>query len=443
MNELNPSFGSENDRHALWSRRHLLLAGLAGASAAAVPGAIGMGAVPGLSGTRADAALPTVRPISSQAAYSAFGICALPHLGNSPYRYTTQWMEALSKTGASYFRGMYAHNISATANATRAARTYGIQWGMTVCPNLDFPNAELVARIRHIAANAADRCLFVEGINEPNYNRGSGTIPTDWARRAVAKQKIIWDTVKSDSRLNHVKVLGPKLQASVGTESHYRALGAAGIARYMDFATLACYPGGKYPYHVLNQRLSWIKAYWGGKPAWITETGYTNALASTRGHAVTPEDVSAAYAPSILLEAIERGCKVSMFELLDSPDAGAKDDTEDNFGMFGVGSGDAPPWRAKPIVTSLRSFLSSLKDPGPAYTPSGIQLSVTSAVGDVRHTVTAKRNGSATVHVRRAKDAWDPDRKVRLSVPEVAVRITTPRGSRTVMVDHRVRSFAL
>lgn len=352
-------------------------------------------------------------------------------------------MAALAQTGAYYFRGMYAHNISATKVATGAARSHGIKWGMTVCPDLSFSDSDLVARIKHIAANAADLCIFVEGINEPNYNRGTGTVPTDWARRAVAKQRLIWQTVKGDARLRHVKVLGPKLQASVGTESHYRALGAAGIAQYMDFAALACYPGGQYPYDALAQRLAWIRSYWGGKPGWITETGYTNALAATRGHAVVPEDVSAAYAPSILLEALERGCRVSMFELLDSPDAGAADDTEDHFGMFAISGGEAPPWRAKPIVSSLRSFLSGLKDPGPAYDPARISLSVTSSASDVRSTVTAKRNGSATVHLRRARDVWNPSSKSRIGVPEVAVKVTTPRGSRTVMVDHRVRSIAL
>jgi hypothetical protein len=314
---------------------------------------------------------------------------------------------------------------------------------MTVCPDLSFPDSALVARIKHIAANAADRCLFVEGINEPNYNRGTGAIPADWARRAVAKQKIIWQTVKGDPRLSHAKVLGPKLQANVGTASHYQALGAAGITQYMDFAALACYPGGLYPYHKLNERLGWIRQYWGGKSAWITEAGYTNALAATSGAAPVPEEIAAIYAPSMLLEAVDHGCKVSVFELLDSPDAAAKNDTEANFGLFGIQGGEAPPWRAKPIVSSLRSFLSGLRDPGPAYTPSPISLSVTSSVSDVRSTVTAKRNGNATVHIRRARDAWDTSRKSRLAVPEVAVKISTPRGTRTALVDHHVRSFAL
>ena len=105
--------------------------------------------------------------------------------------------------------------------------------------------------------------------------------------------------------------------------------------------------------------------------------------------------------------------------------------------------GKAPPWRTKPMANALQTFLSSLKDPGPAYTPATIGLSVTSSASDVRSTVTAKRNGSATVHLRRAKNCWDPERKVRLAVPEVAVRVETAQSTRTFMVDHHVRSVAL
>lgn len=437
MSELNAVTASPEHAVPELSRRRLLVAGFAGLSATAVPASIG------LSASNVAAALPTVRPISSHAAYSALGVCALPQRVNSPYRYISQWMAALAQTGASYFRGMYADELSATAKATRAARSHDIKWGMTVCPDLSFSDSKLVARIKHIAANAADRCLFIEGVNEPNYNHATGTVPADWARRAVAKQRLIWQTVQGDSRLSHVKILGPKLQATVGTESHYKALGAAGIAQYMDFAALACYPGGMYPYYLLEQRLGWIRQYWGGKPAWITETGYTNALAATRGHAVVPEDVAAIYAPSLLLEAVEHGCRVSVFELLDSPDGAVKDDTEANFGLFAMQGGEAPPWRAKPIVSAVRSFLSGLKDPGPAYTPAPISLSVTSSASDVQSTVTAKRNGSATVHLRRAKNCWDPSSKSRLAVPEVAVRIQTAQSTRTVLVDHHVRSFSL
>ncbi len=426
------------------SRRGFLLAGAAGASAPLLPAALGEGGPSGwVPLSHAATALPRVRPIWSQRAYEAFGVCSHPNFGKSVYKYTSQWMAALAGTRASYFRGMYSHGITATRTTTRLARDHGISWGMTVCPTLAYKDADLVRRLRHIADNAADICLYVEGVNEPNYVRGGGSPPADWPQRTVAKQKLIWQAVKADPRLSHVKVVGPSLQAVVGKENHYKALRDAGIVRYMDYAGIHRYHGGRYPDHLIDERLAWIDRYWGGKPTWITETGYTNALARKRGHNPVPEDVSAAYAPSALLEAVDRGCKVTWFELLDDPDPGAKDEIESNFGMFAIKDGMAPPWRAKPVVATMRSFLGRLEDPGPAYDPPSIGLRVTSQVDDVRRTVVARRDGSVTLHLRRATNCWHPVDQKRISVKTVPVRVETAKGTRTVWVDHRVTSIGL
>jgi len=242
-------------------------------------------------------------------------------------------MAALAKTNAGYFRGMYANGLSATSETTRVAREYGVEWGMGVCPDdWSLSDAELVSRIKHIARNAADICLYIEGVNEPNFAGAGRRTATDWPQRTVAKQKVIWQTVKGDSRLAHVKVVGPSLHAVVGTEAQYKLLGDAGVARYMEYAAMHRYPGGHYPDQGLDQRLAWVKRYWGGKPTWITETGYNNALADSGGQNPVPEDVSAVYAPSTVLEAVDRGCKVIWYELLDDPDAGAKDNPEATVG---------------------------------------------------------------------------------------------------------------
>jgi hypothetical protein len=424
------------------SRRGLLLAGLAGAAAPVVTPRSGGGA------WRAGAvsALPLVQPIASQRAYEAFGVCAHPHFDQSGYKYTRDWMSALASVGARYFRGLYAHQHFANRTTTELARENGIKWGATVCPDLFFPDSDLAGRIRHIASNAADVCLFIEGVNEPNNVRGWGSPPPpDWPQRTVAKQRVIWETVRSEPRLSHVHVVGPSLHASLSTESDHRRLRDAGLVRYMDFAGLHRYPGGRYPDHLLDQRLSWIKRYWSGKPAWITETGYTNALhhREKEGHAPVPEDVSAVYAPAALLEALDRGCKVSWYELLDDPDPLAKDDIESNFGMFATAFEDAPPWRAKPVVSTMRAFLARLDDPGPPYRPARIGLRVSSEAKDVRATVTGRRDGAVTLHVRRAANCWDPAARQRIPVAPVPVVVETARGSMTLVVDHNVQSIPL
>ena len=65
-----------------------------------------------------------VKPISSRRAYRAFGVCSHPNFGTTVYKNTTDWMDALAKTGASYFRGLYAEGITATKTTTASARAH-------------------------------------------------------------------------------------------------------------------------------------------------------------------------------------------------------------------------------------------------------------------------------------------------------------------------------
>jgi hypothetical protein len=259
----------------------------------------------------------------------------------------------------------------------------------------------------------------------------------------VRRQKAIWQTVRSEPSLAHVKVIGPSLQAVHADASDYRALAAAGLNRYMDYAAMHRYPAGHYPDQLIDQQLGWIRSYWGGRKTRITESGYNNALARTAGALAVPEDVSAAYAPSVLLEAVDRNCSISWYEVLDDADPGAKNVVESNYGLFALRGGTAPPWRAKPAVGELTTFLASLKDPGPGFATRGIRLKVSSRARDLRTTVVQKRNGRTAVFLRRATDCWDPKRQARIPVPRVAVTVRTATGNRTFHVDHRVRRVVL
>ena len=434
------------------SRRSLLVAGLAGTSvglaataqARPAPDIVSGSQRSGPRGAPGRVALPSLKPIWSESVRKSFGVCAHPNFGDSQYQFTDAWVAALAETGASYFRGQYSHNLTATDVAIASSRRRGLRWGMTVVPeNWAVTGPALVQRIRHIADNAADVCLYVEGINEPNHERGGGRAPSDWISRTMAVQRTIWDAVKGDPRLRHVQVLGPSLHAVLATEADYRQIGQAGLANYMDYAAIHRYPNGRYPNHLLDEKLGWVARHWGGKPTWITETGYTNAMGTNLGHRPVPEDVAAVYAPSAILEAADRGCMITWYELLDDVDGAAKANIESNFGMFAARGRIGPPWRPKPVVASVRSFLDSLRDPGPTFDPPQIGLRITTDAEDVRSTIIAKRDGSATVYLRRATEGWDRIAKRPIRVDEVPVVVHSARTQRTVWVDHEVQAVAI
>ncbi|CAA9329829.1 MAG: hypothetical protein AVDCRST_MAG34-189 [uncultured Nocardioidaceae bacterium] len=440
---------TSDPRRAGLTRRGLLAAGAAGVVGASLQSCTGSSdragdnagdgaSEPTPRPTEPAPDLPMVRPFSSDQAYRSFGVAAHPSHRQAAYQFTEEWMARLSDMGVTYFRGFYAHHVEETPAVTGLARRHGLGWGMTVCSGLDESEELLERRIAHIAANAADVCLYVEGINEPNYDRGGGKVPTDWPETTARLQKVIWNAVRSHPSLDDVPILGPSLQAQVAGPADYRRLRRLGILRNLDIAGVHSYPNGYYPDRSLDERLQVVEQQWPDVPIWITETGYHNALQTRTGHLPTPEDVTALYAPAALLEAVDRGHKVAWYEALDDPDSGAKDLIEHHFGLFAMGSGAAPPWRPKPVVATLTALLAQLRDPGPAYEPPPVALRVTSSAPDLRFTALGRRDGSVRVFLRRSASCWEPHSATRINVPDVRVRIESESRSRTVDVGNRV-----
>ncbi len=411
------------------SRRVILLGAAAGVGAVGVPAS-------------AAAALPLERPRSAESVRGALGINAKPNFLNTGYRFYREWLAEIADMGVTSFRGLYAAGLPQTLAVVAEARRLGLSWDMVVAPDRSTTATEIDRTLRHIAANAADVCLSVKGLNEPNHVRGVGPVSGDWETDTLRVQRAIWNAVRAQPRLSRVTVVGPTLQDVYAERADYQRLADRGLLQVMDVGAIHRYPGGRYPDYLLDDRLSMLRQTWPGKQIWIAETGYTNAVASTSGARSVPESVAAAYAPSVLLEAVDRGCRTAFFEALDDPDAGAKDDTEANFGLFATQAGEGPPWRAKPIVASLRAMLTQLRDPGPAFTPAQIGFRA-SGPSDLRTTLTAKRDGTVTAHLRRATDCYDPDRRAPISVSAARVKVETAAGVRYVDIDHRVTSLRL
>ncbi len=423
--------GPNASRAPYTSRRGVLLGGAAAAGT-------GVLVAPG----PAEAALPLVRPRSSASVLEAFGVNARPNFLTSGYRFYQQWMGALAAMGATSFRGLYAPGLPRTLEVVEEARRLGLSWDMVVVTDRRAPASEIKQTLRHIARHAADVCRSVKGLNEPNYERGRGPVTGDWETDTIRVQRVIWNTVRDDRRLSHVTVVGPTLQDNTAVRADYQRLANRGLLRVMDVGAIHRYPGGTYPDHLMDDRLSMLKQTWPGKRIWIGETGYTNAVDGTGGQRAVPEWVAAAYGPSLLLEAVDRRCHTALFEMLDDPDPGPKDVGEANFGLLATREGDGPPWRAKPIVAALRTLLTSLADPGPGYRPDRIRFRATGP-GDLRTTLTAKRDGSVTAHLRRARDCYDPVRERAIAVPKARITIETPGRTRVVEIDHRVTSIRL
>ena len=423
------------------SRRHVIKRGAFAAAAGAAAPVFSGWASP-LTPAASAATLPLVTPKSSQAAVESFGVCAMPMHDTSVYKYRSAWIGNLAGMGVSFIRGTYKPGFAPSYETANLLRQHRMKWNMVLVTDLAQSDADIVGRVNDIARKCPDVCLAVEGINEPNYSRTGARVPSNWRELTLQKQKVLWQAVQARPELRGKAVLGPSLQMRHVTEADFQWFASHGLNNYMTHAGTHCYPSGRYVDFNFEPLTQAMRRYW-PKPVWITETGYTNALADAGGQRPVPEWVAGVYAPSAALEAIDRGWKVNWFEALDDVDPGAKDEVEANYGLFAVGSGIAPPWRAKPAAVALKGILNGLKDPGPAFRPQPIGLRIAASTADVRWTALGKRDGSVRLYLRRSAEVYNSDTDRAIPVSSSKVTITTAKGTRTVSVGAEVTSVLL
>ena len=422
------------------SRRGLLASVVA---TAAVP-LVGAGALTPAAAARRST-LPSVTPVWSEAVRRSFGICAHPTYMDRVYRHADAWLPLLKATGAAYFRGRYAPSAPNTREVIDYCRANGIKWVMTLLPeDWSLTEAELRARLIHLRDNAADVCLAIEGVNEPNHERDGGRPPADWAARSVRFQKILWDFRNANPAMKHVKVISPSLWIGGGyrVDEDFGALARAGVANYIDYAGMHSYPGGLKPDNKLDLRLGWVRDLWGADiPMWATETGYTNALNTTSGFRPAPEDVAAVYGPRSILTYFERGAMSTRFELLDDPNPSLTDQ-EAHFGLVRTPSLDPSTWTLKPEFEAIRRFQERLVDPVAAYTPVPVRVQVTAPV-DVKWMVVQKSDGTSRILAYRDVAVYDTATRTRLDSGAVPVTVTDQLGTRVVEVGPNVRGIRI
>ncbi|MEO8105737.1 MAG: hypothetical protein ABI720_00325 [Actinomycetes bacterium] len=373
-----------------------------------------------------------VVPVHSDLIYQSYGVCTHPNFNTTVYADTGAWIDRLATLDVRYFRGLYAEGLESVAQTVSEARSLGLGWVATVTPpDWTQSTTALNSRLAHIRDNAADVIIAIEGVNEPNNIRGGGSPPADWAEQTLDVQKAIYEFVKTE--MPSTQVIGPSLHATVPTAyaDHLR-LGSLGVQNYFDYAGLHRYFGGRYPDYLVDERLGWINEAYGDVPTWVTETGYTNAMATPDGHLPVPEEVSAAYAPITVLEFFTRGCQSIRYELLDDPDPDNAD-IESSFGLWRTPSLDSATWTEKPEADVMRTFLASLKDPGRPFTPEPVRLKV-GAPANVRWLLTGTRTGVLNLLLWQAAQIFDPESQQSVTVPTATAEIAAIGRSQTVTV---------
>ncbi len=442
----------------------------------------------------------SVRPVSALRIRSRVGVASHPNHNSSSSVYkSTNANEICLRVrdmGMTHIRGGFPAKAVSDVWAD-ACRNNGLKWLMVVVPEAGTqPTNQSVSdttrEVSRIRTDYAAICAGIEGINEPNHNRGGGTVPADWATSttygAIAHQKAIWDAARDPvnglpNPLANVPILGSSLHDIAAQNSytdttnpsggprHYHQLAEGrdangvlsgrggllnsdGTLRYCNMFGLHSYPGGSFPLRKLDERLTYVYGAFGSSVTiWVTEHGWHNALNTTAGHVPITEAGAGTYGPRAILQYVTTAKKVaggtdltrrlfySYYEMLD--DSQSLTEHEDRFGMYGVSDTDPTSpttWRAKPIVGKVTSLLTSLVDPAgtAAYTPSAVTLSIecTATNHNLWYQVTATKAqsdaGTATLWIWRDMEIWNRETETAIVVAKVAVSVTDRVGKRDI-----------
>lgn len=413
--------------------------------------------------------LPKVLPVWSHDVYSNYGICQHTNFQTTVYQYQTELINAIADTGISKFRSMYAHNLAKNNEAITQARLRGVKWHATIMTEAS-TEEDIRVRVAHMANNASDLVVDVEGINEPNetnvwpdasvtavvqrqywmsyYIRKNSILRPKW----LAGELRIGSPSMHDIRLDNsdgqhwLQYANKQVQAKADDPDFSGSVSGRALT---DFVNAHGYQGGGAVDRNRQRRVDYARAAFPTLPIVFSETGYTNAMGPNRtaAHNPVPEEVSAIYDPQIVFDFFNAGLGAFRYEALDDPDPGADNVIESNFGMlFEVDEDNpaAPPataWKEKPGVAPMRAILTWLKDPGPKYSPTPVGLRIVSKHDDIRYTLVQKRNGSTRMYAFRYGTIWNTATEVPINLGDVNITLEDAQGTRTIAVGPAVKAI--
>ncbi len=382
-----------------------------------------------------------VTPVWSETLRASFGLGFLPVNSAPAYGYVDDWMQQVADLGVAYIRGRYLPRAAQTARIVERCRALGVKWLMSVIPeNWSMSEEELEAVLRHIRDNAADVCLGIEGMNEPNHNRDGSPLRPDWATAAVAYQRVVKTFLNSTPTMAGALSIGPSLQMGADDPSpDFYALAEAGLPPYLDYAGLHSYPSGWGPAMHVDPRLAYVRDAWGDVPTWVTETGYNTATGAPLredGPKPVPQDVAATYGPRSVIEFHRRGCKAARFQLLDKPNP-TNDLPVSNYGVVENTGDDPTTWTGKREFIVMQSFLASLGDSAASYSPPPVSVGV-QGPRNLRWLAVGRSDGTCRLLMYRGAPVWDPDTRTRRTVTAADVTVVDSLGTRVVKVGAQV-----
>ena len=427
----------------------------------------------------------TVTPFSSKKLWMRYGMQTFPHFKTRVYashpNAITAYMNIIKDMGIAYVRMQCNNELKGSTQLEQLAamKAAGIKFIGGVAEEAGVvPTTTPIAEVRRNVIAIRDNpeiaklCLGIEGVNEPNHNRGTLTradgtkytppVPTDWAAQTAAVSLAISQEMRRNSNLDHADRQGPALHdgaaeksyqtltpayhAASGGKRHWHQMVAEGILDLIDIQVTHSYPGGEAPLNNYPARAELIRSAYGADfPMWVNEWGYKGSAGAWRdSQYISPTAMQYYDDRAVFIFGIEEDVPVCRFELLDDPlidpDGVKRDDVQKHFGIVETPDYNPTTWERKPSANRLKAILQELKDPGADYVPDPIKLTVNkNGNTNVHWHCVAKRDGTATLFAWNNVDVWNRTTDSMFNVPDVTIEVTDSLGTRNMNVGKEVR----
>lgn len=401
----------------------------------AVAGAI---ASTGLGSSAASAALVRVRPAIADHLVDSFGVAVHVNHQKSVYGNHAQVADWLGRLGVRHIRSRLS-TLSDVLDAFADLAYKGIKIHAT-CGEFDDPQTmgEIMSAVRRRYAHPGRIFTAFEGINEPNNNG----VP--WIDQTRQKTYSL-HKARANYGLRYIPIVAPSLarvtSGGIQGDNTWEQAGNLGdLSHLVDIGNMHVYPRGMQPSTDIGYFRRCARRVSGPGPVMCTEGGYFTAMDYQGGPNPVPEKVAAAYAPQAILEHWRAGTlRFFRYELLDDP-AATSTDREGTLGMINTGSS----WTPKADFAPTRQLLRSFADPGPAFTPHPIDMTLSNKPRDLRSAVFAKRNGTHLLALWLDRKIYDPNAAKMLvkstTAPLATVRLTI--GSRRDLTVQHLTDLA-
>jgi hypothetical protein len=349
-------------------------------------------------------------PRSAEGLVNSIGVNVHFSYVDTAYVRQAEVLARLRELGVRHVRDGMPYQIPAMREGLRAVSRQGIRGTLIGDPRLD-PGPMVADSV----ALMGDGIAAFEGPNELD-----GTGNPAWPAMLRDYMPALEGAVRKEAP--GVPVIGPSL-----LDPASRISLPAGLPGVFNAHP---YPQAGPPEPAIGDAIRDLRASGRDREAFLTESGYHNALRATTGQPPVSEEAAAVYLPRLLVTAYGAGVRRTfIYELLDEkPDPGLLD-PEQHFGLLRQDLSPKPAFQAvRTLIAALRASPGRRRSDEPSWS---LRLL---GEGDVERLALARRDGSRVIALWRRVSVWDEGARRPVDPEPLPVEMSFRPGADDVVV---------